>query len=102
MWQYGMGWDRKWESGRTICNNLFLNLFYLYNKDCKGCKLKHTFEIQHNQCIFLDRQVIRFQEMPENIPDGESPQTVNVIAYEAGVDSVRPGDRVEVIGIYRA
>lgn len=42
------------------------------------------------------------QEVPESVPEGETPYTVHLCAYEDFVDFVKPGDRVEVIGIYRA
>lgn len=42
------------------------------------------------------------QETPEAVPEGETPQTTGLCAYEDLVDYVKPGDRVEVVGIYRA
>lgn len=36
------------------------------------------------------------------MPEGETPQTIHVCAYEDLVDDVRPGDRVEIAGIYKA
>jgi DNA replication licensing factor MCM4 len=42
------------------------------------------------------------QETPESVPEGETPQTLQMCAYEDLVDYVKPGDRVEVVGIYRA
>jgi DNA replication licensing factor MCM4 len=42
------------------------------------------------------------QETPESVPEGETPYTVHLCAYEDLVDYVKPGDRVEVIGIYKA
>lgn len=36
------------------------------------------------------------------MPEGETPQTIHLCAYEDFVDFVKPGDRVEVIGIYKA
>jgi DNA replication licensing factor MCM4 len=42
------------------------------------------------------------QETPEAVPEGETPQTVHMCAYEDLVDYVKPGDRCEVVGIYRA
>lgn len=42
------------------------------------------------------------QETPESVPEGETPQTLAMCAYEDLVDFVKPGDRVEVVGIYRA
>ena len=42
------------------------------------------------------------QEAPENVPEGETPQTIHACAYEDLVDFIKPGDRVETVGIYRA
>ena len=36
------------------------------------------------------------------MPEGETPQTIHLCAYEDLVDAVRPGDRVEITGIYKA
>ena len=36
------------------------------------------------------------------MPEGETPQTIHLCAYEDFVDEVRPGDRVEITGVYRA
>ena len=56
----------------------------------------------HNECMFSDKQHIKIQETPEAVPEGETPQTVHMCAYEDLVDFVKPGDRVEIVGIYRA
>jgi DNA replication licensing factor MCM4 len=69
---------------------------------CDNCKGRMTFELIHNQCMFSDKQHIKIQEIPENVPEGETPHTVKMCAYEDLVDYVKPGDRVEVVGIYRA
>jgi DNA replication licensing factor MCM4 len=45
---------------------------------------------------------VRLQEAPEHIPEGETPQTCSMCAWEGLVDTARPGDRVEVTGVYRA
>ena len=69
---------------------------------CEGCNSMKTFEMIHNNCMFGDKQHIKIQEAPEAVPEGETPQTVHMCAYEDMVDFVKPGDRVEVVGIYRA
>lgn len=46
--------------------------------------------------------MIRLQETPDEIPEGETPQTINIFAFDDLVDTVRPGDRLEVTGIFRA
>jgi len=69
---------------------------------CEVCGSAHSFQIVHNDCTFSDRQVLKLQETPEAVPEGETPQSVAVSVYDDLVDQVRPGDRVEVTGIYRA
>jgi len=69
---------------------------------CEGCHGKMTFEIVHNYCMFSDKQHVKIQETPEDVPEGETPHTVHLCAYEDLMDYVKPGDRVEVVGIYRA
>jgi len=56
----------------------------------------------HNMCLFSDKQHVKVQETPESVPEGETPQTIHLCAYEDLVDFVRPGDRVEITGIYKA
>ena len=69
---------------------------------CPGCGGYLTYEIEHNLCSFSDRQHIRIQESPETIPQGETPQTIGAIVFEELVDYARPGDRVEITGVWRA
>jgi len=69
---------------------------------CSACGGTNTFDIEHGLCYFADRQHVKLQESPEAIPQGETPQTVNAIAFEDLVDYARPGDRVEVTGVWRA
>ncbi|CAI2384395.1 unnamed protein product [Moneuplotes crassus] len=70
--------------------------------ECSNCRTTHCFEIIHNMCQFGDKQHIKLQEVQENIPDGDTPHHIQLCVFEELVDSVRPGDRVEVVGIYRA
>jgi len=56
----------------------------------------------HNRSVFSDKQMIRIQETPETVPQGETPATMTIVAYDSLVDSARPGDQIEVTGILRA
>ena len=67
-----------------------------------GCLAKGAMELVHNRCVFTDKQVVRLQEAPSSIPEGETPHTTTLFAFDDLVDAVRPGDRVEITGIFRA
>lgn len=69
---------------------------------CNNCNANHSFQLIHNDCTFQDKQFLKLQETPELVPEGETPQNVAVQCFDDLVDSVRPGDRVEITGIYRA
>lgn len=69
---------------------------------CENCGTSHSFQIVHNDCTFSDRQLLKLQEKPELIPEGETPQSITVCCFDDLVDHVRPGDRVEITGIYKA
>ena len=69
------------------------------NESCQGV---NTMEIIHNRCTFTDKQLVKVQETPESIPDGDTPQTIDVYVFESLVDLCKPGDRVEITGVYRA
>ncbi|KAL6211507.1 hypothetical protein ACLB2K_016731 [Fragaria x ananassa] len=56
----------------------------------------------HNRCRFTDKQIVRLQETPDEIPEGGTPHTVSLLMHDKLVDAGKPGDRVEVTGIYRA
>ena len=67
-----------------------------------GCGSRFSFEIVHNRSVFMDKQMVRLQETPDEVPAGETPASVTLFAYDDIVDTVRPGDRVEVTGVFRA
>lgn len=58
-------------------------------------------QIVHNRCEFADKQVIKLQETPDNVPDGQTPHSVSLCAYDELVDVCKAGDRIEVTGIFR-
>lgn len=56
----------------------------------------------HNRSEFTDKQVVRLQETPDAVPDGQTPHTVSLCVYDELVDLVKPGDRVVITGIFRS
>ena len=67
-----------------------------------ACQAKQAMRLVHNRSKFADKQIVRIQEAPEHIPEGETPQTCSMCAWEGLVDTAKPGDRVEITGVFRA
>jgi len=69
---------------------------------CEGCQQTSLgMQLVHMSSKFGDKQILKLQETPELVPEGETPQNIAIHVYDDLVDQVRPGDRVEVTGIYK-
>lgn len=66
------------------------------------CQSANSMQLIHNRCVFADKQVCKLQETPDNIPDGQTPHSVSMCVYDDLVDAAKPGDRLEVTGIFRS
>uniref|UniRef100_A0A8C1K4H9 DNA replication licensing factor MCM4 n=1 Tax=Cyprinus carpio TaxID=7962 RepID=A0A8C1K4H9_CYPCA len=69
---------------------------------CRNCNTTHSMALVHNRSAFSDKQMIKLQESPEDMPAGQTPHTTVVYAHNDLVDKVQPGDRINITGIYRA
>jgi len=52
-------------------------------------------------CTYEDNQTVYIQDMPERTSAGTMPRTIECILDRDLVDSCKPGDRVQMIGVYR-
>ena len=70
--------------------------------ECENCRAKDAMELIINRSGYTNKQIIRMQETPDEIPEGETPNSLTLFTFDDLTDAVRPGDRVEVTGILRA
>ena len=69
---------------------------------CTNCNHNYCFSLVHNRSHYSDKQMVKLQESPDDMPAGQTPQTISLFAHNDLVDKVSAGDRVSVTGIYRA
>ena len=69
---------------------------------CSTPKCQHKeLEVEPESSKFIDFQILRIQELPEDLPPGQLPHYVDVTAKQDLVDSARPGDRIVLTGVVR-
>lgn len=71
------------------------------NKRCKA-KAQSDFRLISKNSKFIDWQSIMIQEIPEDLPPGRIPRSVQAILTHDLVDTVKPGDRVKLMGIFKS
>ena len=68
----------------------------------EGCGENKSFELDELKTEFIDFQVIRIQELPEELPPGQLPRFFDIDVEGDIVNTARPGDRAIMTGIVRA
>lgn len=68
-----------------------------------GCTEKHpVFELMSEKSTFADYQIVRIQELGEDLPAGQLPRGFDVTMVNDMVDFVKPGDHAIITGIMKA
>jgi len=82
----------------TLLDGMSLNT----SVKCQTPNCKHTnLAIIPEESRFIDFQIVRLQELPEDLPPGQLPHYVNISMKQDLVDYARPGDRIVLTGIVR-
>ena len=77
-------------------------LFLKRPSSCESCGDARGLELDEKETEFVDFQLLRMQELPEELPPGQLPQYSDVDLTGDMVNTARPGDRVVVTGIVKA
>lgn len=70
-------------------------------KECPHCQSKGPFSLNSAQTVYRNYQKVTLQETPGTVPPGRLPRTKDVILLSDLIDTARPGEAIEVTGIYR-
>ncbi|OAL01352.1 MCM-domain-containing protein [Phaeosphaeriaceae sp. SRC1lsM3a] len=68
---------------------------------CQNCQSRGPFTVNSERTVYRNYQKITLQESPGTVPAGRIPRHREVILLWDLIDSAKPGEEIEVIGIYR-
>lgn len=68
---------------------------------CHNCTSRGPFAINSEKTLYRNFQTITLQESPGTVPAGRLPRHRDVILLWDLIDSAKPGEEVDIIGIYK-
>ncbi|EOD44102.1 dna replication licensing factor mcm2 [Neofusicoccum parvum] len=68
---------------------------------CQNCQSKGPFTLNAERTVYRNYQKLTLQESPGTVPAGRLPRHREVILLWDLIDSAKPGEEVEITGIYR-
>ena len=68
---------------------------------CPQCHSGGPFSLNVEQTLYRNYQRATLQEAPSTVPPGRLPRTKELVLHGDLVDAARPGEAVEVTGIFR-
>merc|ERR1719259_169618 len=69
---------------------------------CVECQSKGPWRTDRQKTVYRNHQKLTIQESPGKVEPGKMPRSKEVILTGDLVDKVRPGDEIQLTGIYRA
>eukprot|EP00347_Sterkiella_histriomuscorum_P014795 403359496 len=71
-----------------------------YLGQCVMCQSNGPYTLDESKTLYRNYQKITIQETPGSVPPGRVPRQKEIYLVNDQVDSARPGDEVEITGIY--
>jgi DNA replication licensing factor MCM2 len=68
--------------------------------ECASCHSRGPYIVDSEQAVYKGFQRIVIQESPGSVPPGRVPRSKEVELTGDNIDAARPGDEVEIVGIY--
>ncbi|KAM9927351.1 hypothetical protein OXX59_002633 [Metschnikowia pulcherrima] len=68
---------------------------------CTNCHAKGPFKLNSEKTLYRNYQRITLQEAPGSVPAGRLPRHREIILLSDLVDVAKPGEDVEIVGIYK-
>jgi DNA replication licensing factor MCM2 len=68
---------------------------------CQNCQSRGPFTLNSEKTVYRNYQKLTLQESPGTVPAGRLPRHREVILLWDLIDSAKPGEEIEVTGIYR-
>ncbi|KAK3707018.1 MCM DNA helicase complex subunit [Vermiconidia calcicola] len=68
---------------------------------CQNCQSRGPFTLNSDKTVYRNYQKLMLQESPGTVPAGRLPRHREVILLWDLIDSAKPGEEVEITGVYR-
>ncbi|KAI9754603.1 MAG: MCM DNA helicase complex subunit [Chaenotheca gracillima] len=68
---------------------------------CQNCQSRGPFTLNSEKTVYRNYQKLTLQESPGTVPPGRLPRHREVILLWDLIDSAKPGEEVEITGVYR-
>ncbi|EJD03389.1 MCM-domain-containing protein [Fomitiporia mediterranea MF3/22] len=68
---------------------------------CPACEGRGPFRVNQEQTVYRNYQKMTLQESPGSVPPGRLPRHREVVLLWDLIDSAKPGEEVEITGVYR-